>query len=60
MERKQYAKLVPLVQNPSAVKTPKDLDLDEVAKAVAKSPGTWEALNITFSKTTQQRHFALN
>ena len=37
MERKQYAKLVPLVQNPSAVKTPKDLDLDEVAKAVAKS-----------------------
>lgn len=36
MARKQYAKLVPLVKNPAAVKTPKDLDLDEVVKAVAK------------------------
>ena len=36
MERKQYAKLVPLVKNPAGVKTPKDLDLDEVAKSVAK------------------------
>jgi putative sterol carrier protein len=37
MPRKPYAKLVPLVKNPAGVKDPKDLDLDEVAKFVAKS-----------------------
>ena len=34
---KQFAKLNPLVKNPGAVKTPKDLNLDEAAKALAKT-----------------------
>jgi putative sterol carrier protein len=37
MPRKSYAKLVPLIKNPAGVKDPKGLDLDEVAKSMAKS-----------------------
>jgi putative sterol carrier protein len=34
---KRYAKLVPLVRNPAAVKSLRDLNLDEAGKALAKS-----------------------
>lgn len=33
---KTYAKLVPLVRNPSSIKTPKDLNLDEASKNLVK------------------------
>lgn len=34
---KQFAKLTPLIKNPGAVKTPKDLNLDEATKSLAKN-----------------------
>ena len=34
---KQFAKIVPLVKNPTNLKTPKDVDFTEAAKALAKS-----------------------
>lgn len=58
---KQYAKLVPLVKNPGAVKTPKDLNLDEAAKALAKSfehardTGSFEFYVIEENETTPFR-----